>query len=98
MDWIIKMISDKVKALSSLKLEEMNNISMDIARELVKEEFNMSDLADIEVHIMDLVRDRMLELGCKFDKEDDFLYLAGLTVETSLYLGINIGRKLNENN
>ncbi len=86
------MLSQDVKSLEKIPLEKVNEISMNVARQLVKEEFNMDDLAGIESHIMEIARDRMLELGSKFDKEADLVYLAGLTVEISLYLGINIGR------
>lgn len=86
------MLKELIEKLSTIKLEDTNNVCMEIARELCKDGFNMESLAGIEHHIMELARDRMLELGCKFDKEDDLVYLGGLTVEIALYLGINIGR------
>ena len=88
-------LSEEVKNLSYLTVDKMNEISMEIAREIVKDGFDMENLADIENHLMELIQERMRNLGCKFDKMEDFIWMAGLLVETTLYLGINIGRKLN---
>lgn len=87
------MLSEKVNKLATIKLHEMNEISMNIAKELVKEGFDITSLADVEIHIMDLAKDRMIQLGNKLQTIEDLTLLSALVVEISLYLGINIGRK-----
>lgn len=88
----MSLLKESVEKTKDISLEEANNISLAIATELYGQGFDMESLADIEGHIMELAEGRMRQLGCTFSTEEDLTYLAGLVVEISLYIGINIGR------
>lgn len=83
------MLSTHVNSVVDLTLPQANEICMKFARILVAEKFNMENLASVEVRIMELLEERLTQLGKT--PEENPLWTMGLMCEIALYVGINIG-------
>ena len=82
-------IAEPIKKVQNLTPEVIDELCMTFARQLNGERFDMEDLADYELKIMEFAEEKFAELGK--NPEEQPTWLAGLQIEMSLYIGILIG-------
>lgn len=83
-------IADPIKRIQNFTSENIDDLCMMFASQLVDEKFKNEDLADYEVKVMELTRERIIRLKGNPDTMEP-VWIAGLQIEMSLYIGMLIG-------
>jgi hypothetical protein len=83
-------ITETIKKVQNFTPEVVDELCTTFARQFVSEKFDMEDLADYEVKIMQFAEERVVRLGGNPEIINP-TWLAGLQIEMSLYIGILIG-------